>query len=404
MGLAGADMRSLLFRIVLFATLFAAFLPGCGKKAAEGPPPPTVSVSKPLPREIVESDEYPGRLESPQTVNLAARVSGIIEKAPFQEGAIVHQGDTLFIIDERTFKADFASKEADVMSAEAMVAQATAHFNRYAKLQGTKAISAESYDESVASLSQAKANLAVAKAARDVSKLNLEWTKVTAPITGKISRKYVTEGNWISAGVGLATPLTTITSVDPMYFYANIPERTLVKYQNLEKQLPAGQRIPCSIKLETEANFTHQGMIDFIDSRVDSGTGTVQIRCQLPNPDGVLLSGQFAKLRIPGSERYTTLLIPDVAVGTDQNTKYALVLGNENTVEARQIKLGPLFGKLRAVSEGLKPDDRVVVNGIQLARPGAKVNPTEIPVPTDSLDAALPSTASLWPDSTEKRS
>ncbi|MFN8390321.1 MAG: efflux RND transporter periplasmic adaptor subunit [Bdellovibrionota bacterium] len=382
-------------RLGLVLSVLVGLIVGCkGQSAPQTPPPVAVTVSAPIQHEVTEWDEFPARLESPDTVSLVARVSGIVERAPFQEGAIVQKGDVLFVLDERPFRADFLSKQAEVARAESQVAQAEAHFKRYEKLQGTHAISAEDFDEAVAALRQAKANIAVAKAALEVSKLSLDWTQVTAPITGRISRKFITAGNMVTGGIGQGTPLTTLTSVDPMYVYASVPERTLLRYQALASAgTPGAGAVPCTIKLDNETAFGHQGTIDFVDIHVDPNTGTTQIRCVIPNPKGELLPGLFTRLRLPGSKPYTALLVPDAAVSTDQNSRYVTVVGAENTAEVRTVKLGPVFGKLRVISEGLKSDDRVIVSGIQQARPGSKLNPTEAPIPPDAI-AALESLSS----------
>jgi len=355
---------------------------GC-KQSAQPPTLPQAVFSKPLIRDVIEWDQYPGRLESPQVVNLSARVSGIIEHAPFQEGSLVAAGDVLFVIDERPFRADLQSREADVLAAQAQLAQSQAHFLRYQKLKGTKAISAEDYDEALAALQQAKSRIAVAEAARDISKLNLEWTKVVAPITGRISRKYVTEGNLITGGNGQATLLTTITSVDPMYCYANAPERALLRYKEIAKQREQSgtkEPLPCAIKLENEDTFKHAGVINFVDNRIDTGTGTVDVRCSIPNPNGELVSGLFARLQLPGSLPYRALLIPDAAVGTDQDSRFVLVVGEGDTVARKPIILGALFGTLRSVVKGVDAEDKVIVTGLQNLRPGVKVAPQETPI------------------------
>ena len=378
--------------------MLASLLCGCGSDADPAPPPaPAVTVSKPMGREVIEWDEYTGHLESPELVNVAARVSGFIEEAHFQEGALVHKGDVLFVIDDRSFRADLDSKTADVAKAVSQLELAQVHMARFEKVHGTKAISDEDYDTAKASLSQAQSVVAGAKAAEELSRLNLEWTRVVAPITGRISRKYVTEGNLVNGGVGQATLLTTISSVDPMYCYVDVDERTILKYQRLaqeKKRVSARDaQIPAFMQLENETTFPHEGVIDFVDNKVDPGTGTLRARGVFPNKNGYLTPGFFGRMRIPGSGRYHALLVPDSAIGTDQNIKFLLVVKADNTVDLRPVKLGALFGTLRSIEDGIGPDDRVITNGAQLARPGAKVAPTEAPIPNSLFVGTAPGSA-----------
>lgn len=365
--------------VLVLASLVWA-MAGCGGSRGQPPPAPPASFVKPLAQQVMEWDEYSGRLESPEVVNLSARVSGIITQASFLEGSLIKAGDLLFVIDERPFKAAAQSAEADVLSARAQLAQAQARFKRYEGLKGTKAISDEDYDDAAATLQQATAKIAGSEAARDIAKLNLEWTRVRAPIAGRISRKLVTEGNLVTGGTGQATPLTIITSVDPMYCYINAPERALLKYKSLTESRKAagqGERLPCSVQLENEKTYTHSGEINFVDNRIDSGTGTVEMRCSIPNANGFLSSGLFSRMRVLGSEPYLALLIPDSAVSTDQSSRFLLTVGDDDKVVRKSIELGPLFGNLRNVSKGLEQGDRVIIDGLQQLRVGAKVTPQE---------------------------
>jgi RND family efflux transporter MFP subunit len=378
-------------------------------KPPENPPPPpaNVTVSYPLEHEVIQWDEYSGYFVSPDMSNVEARVSGLITQALFKEGALVHKGDELFEIDDRPFKADLDSKKADVAKAQAQVDLATATLHRMDKVRNSRAISEEDYDTAQANLEQNKAMLAGAKAALDTAQLNLQWTRVTAPISGRVSRQYVQPGNLVNGGSsqGQATLLTTIVAIDPLYCYINVPERAALRYQEMvaeEKQANvASAHIPCYFQLENETSFPHEGVIDFIDNRIDVNTGTVPIRGVLSNPTGVLTPGLFARMRIPGSGRYKALLIPDVAIGTEQNERFVLVLGLDDVVRSQPVKLGVPFGTLRSIVSGLKPGERVVVNGLQQARPGTKVNPHEAPVSTAELEAlaktlpASPATQSI---------
>src|ERR1700719_297145 len=389
-------------RRFLLATTFVALLvtviPGCkGVVAKQAPPPASVTVSIPVQRDVVRWDQYSGYLSSPKTVTVSARVSGLIEQSPFEEGAIVHAGDLLFKIDPRPFQADLDNKKAAVAQARATAIKTRADFGRSTELIKQQVIAPSDFDTTKASYGEAAASLDAAEAALETSRLNLEWTEVRAPITGRVSRMNVTVGNLVNGGSGQPTALTTIVSIDPLYAYINVPESAALLYQELalkdKKGNVAGANIACSLQLENETNFPHPGVIDFVDNQVDVNTGTQQIRCVIGNPTTILTPGLFALTRIPASGRYNALLIPDAAVNTDQDERYLLIVGANNVVQQRPVKLGDLFGTLRAITEGLKPGEKVVVNGMQFAQAGAKVVPHVVPVQTTSLDAMESDTA-----------
>jgi RND family efflux transporter MFP subunit len=377
--------------LALVVPLLALF-PGCrGAAAPPMPPPPTVTVSEPLQRDVIQWDQYSGYLSSPKTAVVSARVSGLIESAPFQEGAIVHQGDVLFKIDQRPFKADLDSKEAAVAQAQALSNKTKADYLRSTMLLKAEVIAQAEYDTTKASSQEAAAALSAAQAALETSRLNLEWTEVRAPITGRVSRMSVTVGNLINGGAGQATVLTTIVSIDPLYCYINVPASAALRYQKLALQENqsnvAGAKVACYLQLENETNFPREGVIDFVDNQVDVSTGTTQIRCVFPNPTSLLTPGLFTLTRIPASGRYQALLIPDAAVNTDQSERFLLIVGPGDVVKRQTVKLGALFGTLRSITDGLKLGERVVVTGTQWAMPGAKVNPKEVPISTESLGA-----------------
>src|ERR1700722_3397 len=389
-------MNRIHLRRFLLATAFVAFavalLPGCKQAVApQAPPPAKVTVSQPVQRDVVRWDQYSGYLSSPKTAVVSARVSGLIEEAPFQEGAIVHAGDLLFKIDPRPFQADLDNKKAAVAQAKALEDKTKADFGRFSELLKAQVIARADYDNTKASYGEADASLKAAEAALETSRLNLEWTEVRAPITGRVSRMNVTAGNLVNGGSGQATALTTIVSIDPLYCYLNVPESKALRYQEIalqqEKSDGAGARVGCFLQLENETNFPHQGVIDFVDNQVDVNTGTVQIRCVFANPTTILTPGLFTVTRIPASGRYQALLIPDVAVNTDQDERYLLIVGANDVVQQRPVKVGALFGTLPSITDGLKPGERVIVNGMLSVMPGTKVEPHEVAVSTQSLDA-----------------
>jgi multidrug efflux system membrane fusion protein len=365
------------------------------KKDTPPTPTPNVSVSKPLMQEVLSYDEYSGHLDSPRVVNLTARVSGIVTQTPFTEGAMVKTGDVLFVIDDRPFKAELDRAQAQFSVAEA-------NYKRFESVKGTKAVSAAEYDQAVAQAQQAQAALRIAR-------LNLDWTKVTAPIDGRAGRKLVTEGNLVNGGSGETTPLTSITSIDPIYAYVNVPERAFLKYQKLSKEANQNSpdlkdfNLPCAIQLENETSFLHKGTIDFVDNHIDPSTGTMEMRGVIPNPDGALTPGLFARMKIQADKPHQALLVPDAAVGSDQNSKYVSVIGNENTVQVKPVKLGTLVGKLREITEGITKDDVVVVNGFQSARPNTKVALTEVIISPDGSIITPTPAQSLAATTVEKK-
>src|ERR1700723_1305177 len=389
------------FRLApVFIALVVALLSGCKQVVApQAPPPATVTVSQPVQREVVRWDQYSGYLSSPKTAIVGARVSGLIEEAPFQEGAIVHAGDLLFKIDPRPFQADLDNKKAAVAQARATAVKARDDYGRSVELIKSQVIARSDFDTTKASYGEAAASLDAAEAALETSRLNLEWTEVRAPITGRVSRMNVTVGNLVTGGTGQATPttLTTIVSIDPLYCYINVPESVALRFQKLalqeNKSSVQAARVACYMQLENETNFPREGVVYFVDNQVDVNTGTVQIRCVFANPTTILTPGLFALTRIPASDRYQALLIPDAAVNSDQNERYLLIVGANNVVQQRPVKLGALFGTLRSITDGLKPGEKVIVNGMQFAQAGAKVVPHEVPVPTKELDAMESDTA-----------
>ena len=366
----------LTFSVILIGLLFA----GCGKPAQQAPPPPVVSVVQPIAREVIEWDEYIGRLESPETVEVRARVSGYLDKVHFKEGKEIKKGELLFTIDRRPYQAEYDRAEADHERAESQADLAKSDAERAKNLIATKAISQEDFDTKTKTYTSALAAVKSAKAAMDSAKLNLEFTEIRAPISGRISRALVTEGNLISGGVSGtgATFLTTIVSLDPLYLYGDADERAILKYRRLRQE---GRRvsardtdIPAEMELADETGFPHKGYMDFVDNRVDPNTGTLRARGVFTNTDHTLSPGLFGRIRIPGSGKYPALLIPDRALGSDQAQKFVYVVNGEKKVEFRPVKIGPLIDGLRVVKEGLKPGEQVIIEGLLRVRPGVVVD------------------------------
>ena len=353
-----------------------------------------MTVSRPLEREVIEWDEYTGRLDAVESVDVRARVSGLIESAPFEEGKNVKKGDLLFTIDARPYQADLDKAKSQIASAEAQIHYWQAETDRLQPLAAQGVSSSVELLQARQNLESNQAARAGAKAAEDAAKLNVEWCRVTAPIDGRVSNKLITQGNLVNGGAGQATLLTTVVMQDPIYCYIAADEASVLKYAQLARE---GKRvsaryakIPTFMAVSSETGFPHEGVVDFVDNRIDPNTGTVRARGVYSNADGFLQPGMFARVRIPGSGRYTALLIPDVAVGADQNRRFVMVVNADDTVAMHPVKLGALFGDLRSIETGITKDDRVIVNGLQRARPGAKVSPTEQPIPSDALKLTAP--------------
>lgn len=344
-------------------------------------PPPAVTANQPAQREVVEWDEYPGRLDSVDMVEVRARVNGYLQSVHFKDGAEVKKGDLLFVIDPRQYQADLDRASADLTQAESRFELASNDLDRAERLLKSKAISEEEADSRSKSKREAGAAILSARASVETAKLNMEYTHITSPIDGRIGRKLITEGNLVNGNQGQSTLLTTIVSVDPLYCYFDADEQSMLKYQQLAREgkgdnIRDGQ-VVCELELANETGFPHKGVLDFVDNRVDPATGTLRVRGIFPNPapDRILQPGYFARVRVPGSGKYQSLLIPDLAVGTDQGQKFVYVINND-TVEYHTVKLGPLIDGLRVVREGIHSNDWVIVNGLMSIRPGAKANAT----------------------------
>ena len=369
-------MNTLKIAALLIALLFA----GCGKRVAPTAPPPTVTVVQPVAREVIEWDEYIGRLESPETVEVRARVNGYLDKVHFKEGKEVKKGDLLFTIDPRPYQAEFDHANGEYQRALAQVELAQNDFERAKRLIATKAISEEDYDTKSKTYAAAQAAVVSAKAVMESAKLNLEFTEVRSPIDGRTSRAFVTQGNLVSGGLlgAGATLLTTVVSLDPLYCYADADERAILKYLQLRREgsrvSARDERIAAEMGLADETGFPHKGFIDFVDNRVDPNTGTLRGRGVFPNEDHSLSPGFFARMRLPGSGKYPALLIPDRALGSDQAQKFVYVVNAEKKVEFRAVTVGPIIDGLRVVKTGLKPSESIIVEGLLRVRPGVVVD------------------------------
>jgi multidrug efflux system membrane fusion protein len=374
-------------------------LAGCAQTSAQqaAPPPPQVTVASVIERDVTEWDEFTGRLQAVDSVEVRPRVSGLVSAVRFEEGAIVRRGDLLFQIDPRPFQAEVDRLRAELTRARATGQRASSELVTAEKLRAENAIAKEEHDRRAAFAQESTAQIAAVEAALRAAELNLEFTQVTSPIDGRVGRAIVTEGNLVSSGPGEATLLTTVVSLDPVYAYFDADEQIFLKYTAGPKgpalqdglKGPAGPKgpalrgglrnrsaeLPIRMALSNDEGFPRIGQLDFVDNQLDSATGTIRGRAVFRNSDGQLTPGLFVRLRLAGTQSYRGRLIQDRAVGTDLSKKFVYVVGANNQIEYRSVTLGPLIDGLRVVRSGVEAGESVVINGLQRIRPGAQVTP-----------------------------
>jgi RND family efflux transporter MFP subunit len=363
------------------AVLLGTFaLAGCGQsQQAAAPAPPAVTVAAPVQRTVVDQDEYVGRFVAVDSVEVRARLSGYLSAIHFTDGQLVKKGDSLFTIDRRPYEIQLEQMRANLAQARANLAFTQSDLARGQALLQNKTMTEQAYDQRVQAASVAAAAVASQTAMVSAAELDLnEYTELRAPIDGRIGDRRVSVGNLVTGGVGgNTTMLGTIVSVDPIRFEFTFDEASYLRYQRFaaknKQQSTIDANIPVSLKLIDEQNFIHKGKMDFVDNVISQSSGTIRGRAVFDNPDGIFVPGMFGRIRVPGSVPYTALLVPDAAIGSEQARKYLLVVDDGGVVRQKYVTLGQLDGGLRVIKDGIAATDRVIVDGLMRARPGAKV-------------------------------
>jgi len=351
---------------------------------------PEVDVATVIEKTITDWQTYSGRLEAVDKVEIRPQVSGTIVSVNFKDGALVKKGDTLFVIDPRPYQAAVDQAAAQLAAAQARTGYTQSDWERAQRLIVDNAIAKRDYDEKQNAAREASANQKAAQAALENAQINLGYTKIVAPVSGRVSRAEITVGNVVSAGAS-AAPLTTLVSVSPIYASFDADEQTYLQYISRARD---GSKVPVDLGLANENGYSRSGWIDSVDNRLDTSSGTIRVRARFDNADGALVPGLYARVKVGGSAPHPALLIDDAAVGTDQDKKFVFVVDQDNHVAYREVQLGNLQGSLRVVNGGLKAGDRIVVNGTQRVRPGAEVRAHMVPMTgdSDSNDASVAQT------------
>ncbi len=372
------------FVLITFTLALGMLTTGCSSEATPQAAPPItqVSVAAALEREITEWDEFTGRFEAVETVQVRPRVSGYIESVNFSEGSVVRKGDLLFVIDPRPYRAELDKAEADLARMQARAELANSDVARSDRLRSIKAVSEEEYDQKKNAAREAGSSIAAAKAAVEIARLNMSFTRVTSPITGRVSKAEITAGNLVSGGSSGATLLTTVVSIDPIYVSFEGDEQAYLKYRELarrgERHNSQDHANPVQVGLANESGYPHTGSMVFVDNQMDPRTGTIRARASLDNQQGLFTPGLFARVKLLGHDRYSAVLVDDRAIGTDQSQKFVYVIDANNTVSYRTVKIGRLADGLRIVQHGLAAGEQVVVNGLQRVHPGTVVAPQRV--------------------------
>jgi len=387
-------------KIVAASALMAAALYGCSSRSeAQAPPAPSVTVAVPLVQAVQDWDEFTGRFEATQSVEVRARVGGYISGVHFRDGDYVRRGQLLFTLDPRPAQAALASARAQLAQAQAQLTLARSELERAETLLESQAVSQAEVDTRRGALQTAQAAIAAANANVRARQLDLEFTRVTAPISGRVSDRRVDAGNLVAGGSSAADVLTTVVSSAPIHFVFDGSEAVLLKYQRQARRGAA----PIQVRLQDESDFSRSGTLDFTDNAVDTSSGVVRLRAVIPNADGFLKPGMFGQARLAGAGTYNAMLVPDASIATDQARRIVYVVAADGSVAPKPVQLGPLVDGLRVIRSGLLPTDRVIINGVQrIQQPGMKVSarngqirPVARPVQAPVTQSAPASTATF---------
>src|SRR6478609_9477357 len=383
----------------------AALAAACGQspqaQPQPGPPPPAVTVAKPVQQQVTDYDEYVGRFTAVDSVEVRARVSGYLEALHFKDGQLVKQGDLLFSIDKRSFQNALDQARANLALAKSNVVYTQADLARGQQLLRDKTITDQTFEQRSQAARNAEASVANAEAAVRQAELDLQFTELRAPVNGRIGDRRVSQGNLVTGGTaGNTTLLATIVSADPIHFEFSFDEASFLRYERMAQNghnhdiASRGAGVPVVLKLIDEKDFTHKGRMDFVDNVIDRSTGTIRGRALFANPGDIFTPGMFARVRVPASPAYDALLVPDVAIGSEQARKYVLAVNSDNVASPKYVTLGQLVGELRVIKSGIDKDDTIIVNGVAHVRPGQKVTPhAEKPAAPAAADAKAPAPA-----------
>ncbi|MBB3134427.1 RND family efflux transporter MFP subunit [Rhizobium pisi] len=381
-------------RRILVLGCVATFMPLAAMAQGAPPAPPPVTVAKPVVRDVIDSDEFIGRFEPVDEVSVRSRVGGYLQEIHFQDGALVKQGDLLFVIDQRPFVTALNQAKAALESAQSTLVYADAQYKRTQSLASSGSQSAQTLDDRRREFDSAEANVRGAQAAADRASLDMEYTEIKAPLSGRIDRRLVSAGNLVQTD---QTVLTTIVSLDPIDFYFDVDERRLLNFADTARKLgkelqQGGGGLDVSVTISDPNAKPFKGKLDFAENRVDNQSGTIRLRARFPNPDLVLQPGLFGRIQVEASNTYQAILVPDEAIGADQNERVVYVVDAEGKVSTKPVRPGPRLYGYRVIREGLDGTETIIVNGLIRARPGSKITPQMTELPKERQDTA-PETA-----------
>ncbi|MBW9056314.1 efflux RND transporter periplasmic adaptor subunit [Rhizobium mesosinicum] len=367
---------------------FAALLPLIAE-AQQAPAPPPVTVAKPVVRDVVDNDEFIGRFEPVDEVSVRSRVGGYLQEIDFTDGALVKKGDRLFVIDQRPFVTALNQANAALEAAKSALVFADAQYKRAQSLASSGSQSAQTLDDRRREFDSAEANVRGAQAAADRAALDMEYTEIVAPLSGRIDRRLISAGNLVQTD---QTVLTTIVSLDPIDFYFDVDERRLLNFADTARKLGkdlqlGGGGLDVTVTISDPTAKPFKGKLDFAENRIDNESGTIRLRARFPNPDLVLQPGLFGRIQVAASNTYQAILVPDEAIGSDQNERVVYVVGADGTVSTKPVRPGPRLYGYRVIREGLDGTETIIVNGLIRARPGGKVTPQMTELPKERTDA-----------------